>query len=77
MADVILTKYLGPTNTKGSRIKVSLGRSSEVSLTVSWNYDLDVKENHHSAAVAFCEKYNRNSNLVGGEMKRGFAWIAV
>lgn len=49
----IQTKYIGPTNTRQSRIKASAQAGS---ITVNWNYDLDENENHRAAAAAFIRK---------------------
>ena len=43
----ITTKYLGPTNTKGARVKASYPYES---LTVPWDYALSTFENHANAA---------------------------
>ena len=75
MPHAIITKYLGPTNTKGSRVKAT--NYGSVSVTISWNHDLTVVENHEVAAKALCDKLGVNSNLVGGELKNGYAWVRV
>jgi hypothetical protein len=49
----ILTKYLGPTNFRGARIKASAQAGS---VTVPWDYELNVEKNHQQAAEALCEK---------------------
>lgn len=46
---IIITKYLGPTDTKGSRIRASFGRKSK---TVPYDYAIDNRENHERAASA-------------------------
>lgn len=43
----ILTKYLSPTDTKGSRVKATCGAGS---VTVSWDYGLSIENNHAAAA---------------------------
>jgi hypothetical protein len=52
---LIVTKYYGPTNTRSSRIKATT--ASGLTHWVSWDYDLDVNDNHNRAAM---ECYNRN-----------------
>jgi hypothetical protein len=47
-AGVIVTRYLSPTNHRGSRIKAT--SASGRSATLAWNHELSVRENH--AAVA-------------------------
>lgn len=48
MRQILKTKYLGPTNTKGSRIKASCEAKS---ITINWNHSLDVEQNHKRALV--------------------------
>jgi len=58
---MIRTKYLGPTNTKGSRIKASVldNGTFALSSTVSWDYSVDTEENHVNAALALLAKVNQ------------------
>lgn len=49
----IITKYLGPTNTKGERIKASCEAGS---VTISYRHDLDQLQAHAAAAKALCLK---------------------
>lgn len=49
----ITTKFIGPTNTRGTRIKA---RCTAGSVTVSWDWKLDSRENHVVAAQALLEK---------------------
>ncbi len=52
--EAIFTKYLGPTNTLGSRIKAkSLGKS----ITVSYDCSKSSFENHAQAIELFCKKF--------------------
>ena len=77
----IITKYLGPTNTRGSRIKATAWAGS---VTVSYDYSLDTVGNHKAAAQALCDKLNADNGFgawmieSGGEMPdgRGYAFIA-
>jgi hypothetical protein len=50
----ITTKYLGPTNSRGARIKAtgSFGR-----VTVPYDHALSAFENHRAAANAFMTKF--------------------
>ncbi len=59
MSQAIQTKYLGPTNTKGSRIKATCFRGS---LTVSYQYDLDERDNHKYACDKLCAKFDDEDN---------------
>lgn len=76
---VIVTKYLGPTNTKGSRVKATAGGGASVLL--SWDYELNEADNHAAAAIALIEKrwgYPSDTvTLRGGACHGGgdlFAW---
>lgn len=55
MAQAITTKFIGPTNTKGSRIKASCWRAS---ITISWDYALNSDANHKAAINALVNKLN-------------------
>ena len=50
----IETKYLGPTNSRGSRVKASCQAGS---VTVGWDDALDVDPNHDAAARALIAKF--------------------
>lgn len=55
----ILTKFLGPTNTRGSRIKASAHsyvRNAPVSLTLGWDHRLNPSLNHLEAAQALAAR---------------------
>jgi hypothetical protein len=60
----IKTKYLGPTNTKGARIKASDGNGN--SIIISWDYELDTDFNHVAAAVSLCEKMGWPAGVTTG-----------
>lgn len=47
------TKFLGPTDFRGARVKASAEAGT---VTVSWDYALDVDENHDAAARALIVK---------------------
>jgi hypothetical protein len=47
---IIRTKFLGPTNHRGSRIKAET--LSGKSVTIPWNYGLNIDGNHRAAATA-------------------------
>jgi hypothetical protein len=49
----ILTKNLGPTNTKGSRIKATAQAGS---IILSWDDTLNSDENHYSAALQYATR---------------------
>jgi len=71
----ILTKYLGPTNFKGARIKAYDGDGN--SITISFDYGLNSEDRHKKAAVALCEKMDWSADLVGGGIKNGYAFCFI
>jgi len=71
----ILTKYFGPGNVRGSRIKADDGDGNTV--MVPYNHALNGEGNHRAAAEALCNKMDWNGRLVGGGLKHGMAWVFV
>ena len=71
----ITTKYLGPTNSRGSRIKASDGDGHSV--TISYDYSLSGHDKVYAkAAYALCTKMNWNtSGLIGGGTKEGMVFV--
>lgn len=72
----IITKFLGPTNTKGSRIKAT---SWSGAVTVSYNHALNVLDNHRAAADAVCAKRGDGWRIVSNGASpdgHGYAFIA-
>ncbi len=68
MRQAIVTKYLGPTNFRGARVKASAQAGS---VTISWDHGLGVDENHAAAAKAFAEKMDWYGRYVAGGMPDG------
>jgi hypothetical protein len=64
----IVTKYHGPTDTRGSRIsaRAQVGR-----VYVPYDDALDSTENHKAAARALCERYGWKGTLVEGGLPEG------
>lgn len=54
MRQAIETKYLGPTNSRGARVKATAQAGS---VTLSWDNSLNADENHGRAAVALADKF--------------------
>lgn len=69
----ITTKYLGPTNARGSRIKAS--SESGHSVTASYDHALNPVENHARAAIMLCEKLGWKGDLVPGGTKDGYVFV--
>jgi len=71
----ITTKFVGPTDTKGSRIKATAEAGS---VTIGWDHGLTSEGNHIAAAKALCAKLgwvsaadNRHTETVAGYLKAG------
>lgn len=79
MRQAIITKYLGPTNHRGARVKATAQAGS---ITLSWDDALDVEDNHTSAARALCKKFHwpfPPGSMVGGALPddTGYAFVLV
>lgn len=59
----ITTKYFGPTNTKGSRIKASCYAGS---LFVPYDHSLSAQGNHDNAANKLMAKLEWNYSAISG-----------
>lgn len=59
----IQTKYIGPTNTRPSRIKAFCEAGS---VTVSYNHSLNSSDGHRAAAKALIQKLGWNGEWVEG-----------
>lgn len=73
MRQAIETKYIGPTNHRGARIKATSG--SGLTVTVEWNYAANPEENHLVAAKILCAKYGWSADLIGGSTIKGFCFV--
>lgn len=68
----ITTKYLGPTNTKGSRIKASCEAGS---ITVHYDHEFSATENHDSACKALLSKLEWSGHYIGGRYSNGYIYV--
>ena len=61
----IVTKYLGPTNFRGSRIKATISWDSEnkFSKTISYSHKFDATENHFKAAEKLMKEHFENCEI--------------
>lgn len=64
MAIAICTKYTGPTDTKGSRVRASIGKRKGCSISIPWDHALDVAENHDAAAVTLAMRLGWTGELL-------------
>lgn len=65
MRQAIVTKYLGPTDSRGSRVKA---KSYAGSVTIPWDDAKGVDENHQAAAIALARKLGWIGRLYVGGM---------
>jgi hypothetical protein len=61
----IVTKFIGPSNVRGARVKATAAAGS---ITLSWDHALGHEQNHRAAAMALATKYGWNGRYVGGGM---------
>jgi hypothetical protein len=64
----IVTKFLGPTNFRGSRVKAT---ASAGSVTIEWDHALNPDGNHRAAAEALCRKLGWSGRYVEGGQPEG------
>lgn len=81
MAKALVTKFVGPTNTKGPRIKVNGWMNSA---TYAWDHALSVEENHAVAVGHYVYELNKERSgeyqwaIIGGGAtpdESGYAFI--
>jgi len=74
----LLTKYHGPTNSRGSRITATAGAGG-ARVTVSYDCAKNSDGNHDAAALALCAKMGWTGDLIRGwtEDRNGRATGAV
>ena len=72
----IVTKYHGPTDTRGSCVRATANGHM---VTVPWASELDTEANHRAAAVALCAKIGWDADrFFGGALDDGrWAWVPV
>ena len=68
MRQAIETRYVGPTNTRGSRIRAAAQAGS---LSVDYDPRLGIDANHARAAEALASRYGWTGKLIGGGLADG------
>jgi hypothetical protein len=78
---VIITRYKGPTNHRGSRIVAVHKRDTGLNyrVTLSWDYNLSPEENHRVAADAILKVWKFASLVIvaRGHDADGYYWICT
>jgi hypothetical protein len=82
MGPVIVTRYLGPTNSRGSRVVATHKRDSETTWrkVIDWDHALNGAENHQAAAQALLNAWPMESGLViagRGYDHDAYFWLTV
>jgi len=70
----ITTKYLGPTDYKGSRFKATHS-GGFTSVTMSMDYGMEHAGNHTRVAFMLAEKLNWEGDYIGGHTKDGMVFV--
>lgn len=70
----ITTKYLGPTNFRGSRIKAMAEAGS---ITVSYDDSLNTQDAHAKAAQALARKFGWTGEYYQGGLSDGYCFVCV
>jgi hypothetical protein len=72
----IYTKYTGPTNTRGSRIRATTSGGAG-SVSVPYDHALDTDENHDEAAKKLAAKLGWEGEMVRGTAPKGHGNVYV
>ncbi len=70
----ITTKYLGPTNYRGSRIKATAEGVKALTLPYPHEFGPGV-EAHAPAAIALCRRMGWHGKLIGGGTDKGYVFV--
>ena len=78
----IVTRYLGPTDHRGSRIVATHHRDSQTTwrAVTDWDYSLNATENHQAAAEQLLSKWVTSDDLVivgRGHDHKCYYWLVV
>ena len=74
ITQAIETRYLGPTNTKGGRIKATAWAGS---ITVPYDHALNTDENHCAAQLALRGKLGWQGKYAQGGNAKGNGYVFV
>lgn len=70
----IHTKFIGPTNTRGSRYKAYTTKDRKT-VTVNAAQNLDNEQNHNAAAIAYCKMMGWSGKLISGGTDEGYVYV--
>ena len=81
MRQAISTRYIGPTNTQGSRVKAIArkreGNLSEISLADNWDQSASVEENHARVAKLLAARMDWAGLWIGGGSPENSGFVFV
>lgn len=63
MRQAITTKYLGPSNVRGARVKATCEAKT---IILPWDHSLNVNDNHRAAARKLAEQLEWSGTWYGG-----------
>jgi hypothetical protein len=70
----ISTKYFGPSNVNGSRVKAQAAAGS---ITLHWDHSLNPEQNHVQAALALAEKLKWDGCYYAGATHNSSGYVFV
>jgi hypothetical protein len=73
---VVKSKFLAPTNNRGSRISVTHGQGGK-RIVSGWDYALDTPENHTLAIAYYIEAMGWDGEWVTGADDTGYYAVQV
>jgi len=74
----IMTKYLGPTDTKAPRVKAMTSSGHRGSTyTVEWDDSLDVEGNHAYVAQKLLDRLGWHGSWRMGSTDRGYVFVNI
>jgi hypothetical protein len=69
----ITTRYIGPSNTRGSRITATAEGGNRV--VISYDPALNSDGAHMKAAITLCEKMGWGTDIIGGGTDNGYVFV--
>jgi hypothetical protein len=70
----IITKYHGPTNTKGARITA---KSNAGTVSIGYPHEMNEREAHCEAACALMKKLGIGGSFISAELPGSMGWAHV
>ena len=74
MSQSIVTKYLGPTNSRGARIKATIASGAK-SYTMPYQYELNSEDNHTAAARELAQRLEWRGDYISGHTATGMVFV--